>query len=82
MLIEFIEMARRSHGRHIHGEIGVDHLAFDRLFQFLPFAQDGMEEEVVAFAIKRQEEGNALDVVPMKMCQENVAMNRALAEFA
>jgi len=82
LFADFMEMPLGGHGFHIHGEVRVGHLAFQGALQALVFKAVGIKEELVAGTVKGFEEGDALDVVPMKVREEDAGVDGALAELA
>jgi hypothetical protein len=68
------ELAFRGHLAHVHREVGIGHLAFDRVLQ-AAIAAGGMEvERVPVVLVERAEERDTLDVVPMEMRDEDVRL--------
>ena len=62
-----------------HREIRVLHLAGERRFELLPHAAWGVEIPLVAGDEQRREEGETLDVIPVRVSNEQVAAQRVLA---
>src|SRR6185312_3925210 len=68
------ELAFRGHLAHVHRKVGIGHLAFNRILQ-TAIAAGGMEvERVAVILVKRAEERNSLNMVPMEMRDENVRL--------
>src|SRR6266568_5557039 len=80
--LNVIEIAMRLHLAHIHGKVGRSHLLFHHPLQ-RPGSAGTMEVKTILRAvIKRSEEGDPLDVVPMKMRNEDVSRDGMRAELA
>src|SRR5262249_17061384 len=62
-----------------HRKIRVLHLAGERRFKLVPDAGWGVDIPLVAGDEQRREEGEALDVIPVRVGNEQVAAQRVLA---
>src|SRR5262249_36471486 len=75
------KLAACRHLIHVHRKIWIRHLFFERALEPARPA-GGMKDERTALAlIQRREEGNALNVVPMKVREENVRVERLAVGF-
>ena len=73
--VDGAELAVRGHVTHVHGEIWVGHLLFQRLLQAARAAGRVKDERAVAVVIQRREKRDALDVVPVKVRKKNVRVD-------
>jgi hypothetical protein len=69
---DVVEVAVRRHLPHVHGEIRLVHLLFQHTLQAAGAAGGVKEKPVLGVIVKRGEEGDALDVVPVKVGDEDV----------
>ena len=81
VFLDIVKIAVRRHFRHVHREIRVRHLLFDGALQAAAAAGGVKEEVIVPALVQRPEEGDALDVVPVKMRDEDVRVDGLAAEF-
>ena len=78
VFFDVIKMPVRRHLTHVHRKVRIGHLFFDGPLQSAATA-GGMEEKIVVrVGIKRKEEWNALNVVPMKVRQKNVSVDGSI----
>ena len=75
--IQVGKVALGRHDSHIHGKVRIGHLTFNGVLQLGARPQHGMEHELVAPLVKRQEERDSLDVVPMKVGEKKRSLDRA-----
>ena len=68
-------MPVRRHGLHIHRKIGIRHLLFQSLLHGLGLTGKGVEEEVILGIVKRLEERDAVNMVPMIVREKDKGMN-------
>src|SRR5882724_1841673 len=73
--VDIGELAVRGHLTHVHREIGIGHLFFQRLLQAAGAAGGVEDERVVAVVIERREKWDALDVVPVEVGKKNVRVD-------
>src|SRR5436305_2910914 len=66
----------RLHGAHVDGEVRVHHLLFQRALQPAAAAGGVEKEKVIGIVVERAEEWDSLDVVPMKVGDEDVRVHR------
>jgi len=81
---DFAEVARGGHGADVHGKVGAGELSLEDLAEAIGAKGLGLktiEVEAVLRFKKRVEEGNALDVVPVVVGDEDVGLDAAAAEF-
>src|SRR5262249_25901126 len=79
--LDVAKLAACRHLIHVHRKIWIRHLFFERALEPARPA-GGMKDERTALAlIQRREEGNALNVVPMKVREENVRVERLAVGF-
>jgi hypothetical protein len=81
ILLDIVKIAMRGHLGHVYGEIRVRHLLFNRALKSASSAGRVEYELVVGTVIEGIEEGNALNVVPMKVGKENVCGDRLFTGF-
>jgi len=75
------EVALRLHLADVHGKVGCGHLIGKDLLEAAHPARTLKEEPVLRVGVQRTEERHALDVVPMKVGNEDVGGKRPVAEF-
>ncbi len=74
---DLFEFSFRVHRRQIHGEIRQRHLRFKDLLQAVApenFRAETIELKFIVFGVKRREERNPLNVIPVIMRDENVRL--------
>jgi hypothetical protein len=79
---DFLEPAFGIHGGHVDRKIGQGHLSFEDLLEAVAaevFGAETVEVEFVFFDVERGEEGDALDVVPVVVGDEDVGFWDAVA---
>src|ERR1017187_9468774 len=72
---ELVEVAFGGNLAEVDRKIRLRHLAFERFLQRLTGGA-GKERDVILRTVERAEKRNALDVVPVEMCQEDVGLDR------
>ena len=77
--VDVAELAVRGHLTHVHGEIWIGHLFFQRLLQTARAAGRVKDERIIAVVIQRREKRDALNVVPVKVGKKNVRVDRMAA---
>ena len=81
-VFDIVEAAAGFHVIKVHREIRRSHLLRHDLFE-APCAGGGMEiKAAIGIVVQRTKKGHALDVVPVKVRNENVSRESALAELA
>src|SRR5207302_1494258 len=74
-MVEEDKFFRSALHHNVHREIRIGHLLFNGALQAAA-ARRGVEEEIVIrIGIKRSEEWNALDVIPVKVGEEDVRVD-------
>src|SRR5262245_38124788 len=74
--------ARARQIRHVHGKVGIRHHARERVHNEIRLAPScKIKREVILRAIERAKEWNALNVVQMKMAEENMRADGFVAEL-
>src|SRR5262249_55352899 len=79
--LDVAKLAACRHFIHVHREIWVRHLFFERAFQPATPAGGVKDERTALALIERREKGNALDVVPMEVGEEDVGVERLAIGF-
>src|SRR5215470_5795308 len=75
----FLKLPFGAHCGHVDWEIGDSHLRFEDLLQAIAaqvFGAVAIEMELISFGVQRSEEGNALNVVPVIMGNEDMSFVR------
>ena len=80
-LLDLEEVPVRPHGAHVDREVRVGHLLFQGLLHAAVVELVGVKEELVLRVVERREEGDALDVVPVVVGQEDAGLDGLLAEL-
>ncbi len=80
--LDIVKIAPRFHLADIHREVRRGHLIGEHLFEAAHPAGALEEEAALRIHIQRAEEGHALNMVPMKVRDEDVGGKGAVAEFA
>src|SRR5260370_30530157 len=76
-----IKVPARLHLGHVDRKVGVWHLVFQRVLQFVA-AVGGVKEELIFFVVvERPEKRDTLNVVPMKVRKKDVRVKRAPVEL-
>src|SRR5262245_54639281 len=71
------EIELRRHVPQVHGEVARAHEAAKHLLEAVAHAVRPMDAETVAFQVRRDKKRETLNVVPVRMRYENVALDRS-----
>src|ERR1039458_4723718 len=80
--LDIVEVAMRRHLIESYGEVRCGHLIGQHLFEAACSGGALEEKAVLRIRIERTEERHALNMVPMKVRDEDVGGKRPVAEFA
>ena len=80
--LDVIKIAARFHLANVHGEIGCRHLISKYLFEAPSSARAFEQKAAFRIHIQRPKERHALNVIPVKVGDEDVGRKRTVAKFA
>jgi hypothetical protein len=81
-LLQVVEATLRFHLAHVHGKVRRRHLFFHHSLERAKAAGGVKGETVFRIVVERSEEGNALNVVPVKVRNEDVGPDRLVRGVA